>query len=472
MTLRKIILTLLFVIGAPAIFLGLTVGVYGLAKDYTFDRDVPDATFAAPTNRAEARSQDVEHLANFLDVERSFTPATRARAEAIYERLVETAPAMSDAEFELAVAEFIASPNNGHTKVREYDRLDRYNRLPIRGHFFEDGYFVIRAHEGYEDLIGARINRIGTTATNEAFATVQRYIGGELGTQEKYAPYILEAPELVHAAGLSQSASSLTLALTLADGTPRQVTFAPPFPSNADQAARSAQLLSPVTFSQSQPQWHAALRGPGEAPLFLQSIIDWTNVTVLPEIDAVFVQYWTNSSAGVDLAAFNAEARGVIEREAPSVIILDQRMNMGGNYNTTADFIDWLGEALPADGRLYILTAGTTFSAGISSAARALQSAGDRAIIMGEPVGDTLRFWSEDNLIMLPNSGIQIRFNTGYHDLTRVCRWFTQCYWGDMFRPLAVEGLDPDIVVPFTSRDFFAGRDPVLERIYEIEGAQ
>jgi len=472
MTLRKIILTLLFVVGAPALLLGLTVGVYGLAKDYTFDRDVPDATYAAPANRAEARAQDVEHLANFFEVERSFTPTTRARAQAIYDRLTQTAPSMSDAEFELAVAEFVASANNGHTKVREYDRLDRYNRLPIRGHLFEDGYFVIRAHEGYEDLIGARIDRIGDTATSDAFTTVRRFIGGEIGTQDKYAPYILEAPELVHAAGLSPSASSLTLAFTLADGTPRRVTFARPFPSNTDQAARSAQLLSPVTFSQSQPQWDAALRGPGEAPLFLQSIIEWTNVTALPEIDAVYVQYWTNSDAGVDLAAFNAEARAVIEREAPSVIILDQRMNMGGNYNTTADFMNWLGEALPHDGRLYILTAGTTFSAGISSAARALQSAEGRAIIMGEPVGDTLRFWSEDNLITLPNSGIQIRFNTGYHDLTRVCRWFTDCFWSDMFRPLAVESLDPDIFIPFTSRDYFTGRDPVLERIYELEGAR
>ena len=469
MTIRKLILVPVFVILSLALLAAAGVFAFFMALDREFDVAAPDPGFDPPESIAEARLQDVAYLETFLELERSWTPETRAAADRLHDRLRETASAMSDAEFDLAVAEIVASADNAHTKVREYDRLERYSRLPIRFHIFEDGLFVVRAYQGYEGLIGARVDRIGSASAEEALEIVEHYIGGPEGTERKYAPYILESPELLHAAGISSNADGVVIDFTMADGEMRPVHFAHPYPPNTDQAIRSVQLLSPIAFSQSQPEWAAALRGRGELPLYLQSVIEQVNVSALPDIDGVYIQYWTNSSGSADLSAFHREARALIQETNPSVIVLDQRFNLGGNYMNTASFMEWLGQALPADGRLYIVTAGTTFSAGISSTARALQAAADRTILIGEPVGDRLQFWSEDNLLVLPNSGIQIKFSTGYHDLTERCLWFRDCFWIDMFYPLAIDDLDPDIHVPLISVNYFAGQDPVLDRIRELE---
>ena len=136
---------------------GFMLGSYQLLKDWRFNSDAPVANFPPPADAAEARAQDVEHLAMFFELERSWTDETLAAARQQYEQLRASAVDMSDAEFELAVARVVALAGNAHTKVREYNRTPRYSRLPIRGYWFADGYYIIRAHSGYEQYLGHRV---------------------------------------------------------------------------------------------------------------------------------------------------------------------------------------------------------------------------------------------------------------------------------------------------------------------------
>ena len=63
-------------------------------------------------------------------------------------------------------------------------------------------------------------------------------------------------------------------------------------------------------------------------------------------------------------------------------------------------------------------------------------------------------------------------FATGSHDFTRRCTWISDCFWLDIFYPVAVEDMDPDIYVPHTFADYIAGRDPMLERVFQLEQAR
>ena len=117
--------------------------------------------------------------------------------------------------------------------------------------------------------------------------------------------------------------------------------------------------------------------------------------------DLAFVQLKATRGLGAD--AFLAEALIQLEARRPRDIVIDLRFNLGGDLNLTRDFMRALPEI--ASGRVYAITSGRTFSAAISSLGYLRQAAGDRLVIVGEPIGDRLEFWAEGNLITLPGLG-------------------------------------------------------------------
>ena len=161
-----------------------------------------------------------------------------------------------------------------------------------------------------------------------------------------------------------------------------------------------------------------------------------------------------------------------IERRRPRNVVVDLRLNGGGNYLLTAAFAEELPALVPADGRLVLILGHQTFSAAIVMAAILNARAGRRALIVGEQVGDDLTYWSEGDLLVQPNSALRVHYADGYHD------------WRDGYDPAdpryrfnprvaaynrrysaAAGSLDPDITAPLTFRDYLAGRDPALEAI-------
>src|SRR6185503_12822956 len=107
-------------------------------------------------------------------------------------------------------------------------------------------------------------------------------------------------------------------------------------------------------------------------------------------------------------------------------LVLDMRLNGGGDLNNTRDFAETLPALVP--GRVFVLTSPWTFSAAISTVGYLKQKAPSRVTIVGETVGDRLVFFAEG-------------------------------------RPIAVPTLDPEIVAPWTIETYRNGRDPGMEAI-------
>ena len=148
----------------------------------------------------------------------------------------------------------------------------------------------------------------------------------------------------------------------------------------------------------------------------------------------------------------------------PAAVVIDQRLNGGGDYTLTEDLMTDLPALLPAR-PLYVITGNATFSAGINSVAFLRASGGERVIIVGERIGDRERMYGETNAFELPNSGLGMTFNTGLHDVENGCPPFPQCYYRNYFSDVAAGRLDPDIEIGLTAADYLAGRDPVLAAI-------
>ena len=98
---------------------------------------------------------------------------------------------------------------------------------------------------------------------------------------------------------------------------------------------------------------------------------------------------------------------------------------------------------------LVVLVGRLTFSAG-STLALHLERRVPDAVFIGETMGGAPAFWADPDTVTLPYSGLVALVDS-------------------RFNPSPVPGdtrleVRPDIEVPFTSADYFAGRDPVLER--------
>jgi hypothetical protein len=181
-----------------------------------------------------------------------------------------------------------------------------------------------------------------------------------------------------------------------------------------------------------------------------------------PELDALVIDMRQNSDAEKrTIASFLEELEATLKAQRPKNIVLDMRLNGGGDLNTTRDFWQALPKRVP--GRMLVLTSPWTFSAAISSTGYLKQAAPDRVTIVGEAVGDRLNFFAEGKVVELPNSKAQMLYATERHDYATGCRGYADCHEPVVKFPISVSTLAPEIAAPWTIETYLAGRDPGME---------
>ncbi|HEX9158919.1 MAG TPA: hypothetical protein VF835_01725, partial [Rhizomicrobium sp.] len=178
------------------------------------------------------------------------------------------------------------------------------------------------------------------------------------------------------------------------------------------------------------------------------------------------------SRTGWELQPFLSATETEMNAHPPCAIILDLRGNGGGDYTNMWHFTHVLPGLIRPNGHIYVLTDSGTFSAAITTTAFAKDAGGAKAIIIGEPVGDRLSFYSEGGGASLPNSGFSLSFETGKHDYAHPCDDWRNCYWVNWFYPVRVKTLAPDIAVPARFSDWYEGRDPAFETAVALAAQQ
>ena len=447
------------------VFLIVLILTYNLILMNRFESDAPIIKYTNPITIEEARMQDLDYLMMFFQLEKSFTKDTLAIAEKYYQQLIENAPDLGDAEFELAVAKIVAAADNGHTKIREYDRTPKYNRLPIRGHWFADGYFIIRAHQGFEQHLGKRITSIDDVPMFEVLKKLRPYIGGTDEIFKKYIPYLIESPELLYAAKITNNKDEFQLKFE-SNGNSSHATIRASKDYSTEHIARTNILLSPSVYKKSQPKWKPAIKESDQLPVYLKHPLESFQTKQLDSLNAFYVQFRTNNDSSTQsISDFCEKAMSDFQQSSKEYLIIDHRFNVGGNMLKTKDCMKEFPSLVADNGHVFLITSHFTFSAGIYSAAYIAQFGGDKVTIVGTQIGDRLISWAEDNLMVLPNSKIQIKFSTGKHDLTNGCSDWSQCFWKTMNLDLRVNSLKPDISTPLYYSDYIKNIDPALAAI-------
>jgi hypothetical protein len=370
---------------------------------------------------------------------------------------------MSEAQFLFGVASVAALSGNAHDGIAVgQGEWQPTLRLPVQMLWFPDGLIVARAAPQHVDLLGARIVSVEGMTPERLMTYLRRVKGGKDAYLRWSSSWIIHSSEALHALGIARRRDQMRLKLRLRDG--RSVTHvlhSQPVPASPPTLPPQRQWMRDAWPEEAQYRWQSAIRSI-PSPLYSQDQDAWFRMRDLPELDALYVQFRANMDMeGAPIRPFVAQVRERLLTNAPVNLILDLRMDTGGDNETNRALMREIAQRVP--GQIYVLIGSYTYSAGIASAAAIKHDGGQKVVLVGEEVADHLRFWSERALVCLPASKICVKRNKGLWDLTRGCRLEPGCY-GDKY-DVTVRSLAPDIAAPITSRDWLQGNDPGLQAV-------
>jgi hypothetical protein len=423
---------------------------------------LPNSSVSAEPADLLSRATVIDDLTYFRDVwapkERAFTPEARIRFNAFVSDEIASARPMSRSGLALIFARGQAYTGNAHSATNYGEGL--FHPLPISFWIFADGPVVTGTEPGYRDLLGARIKSVGGVAFADAARRIGQFIPGNDERKRYLAPTFLTQLEPLEAAGLASNGKSV-FEFVLSSSRTRRVTLAPAPRTVA--LADSSPWIAALAPLAGKDNWAHVIDAMRTRPLYLGD----PNELAMDRVgdgSVVYIRSTDISNANAVLPkAYNIMDQLVKPGQRPHDAIVDLRFNDGGNFFNIIDFSKELAELIPPDGRIYVIIGRTTLSAAIVFTALLKAEAKGRATIVGEPVGDNLKWWSEGNTLTAPNSKLPLDYTTGYHDWANGCKDLDRCYWPVVFHGVAVGTLNPDIPVNMTFTQYAQGDDPSLD---------
>ena len=425
---------------------------------------VQPAAGCASVSEAGSRRSDLQEFRELvLGRDHSYATQARAEAETRLARLESDAARISAAAFELELARLVALADNGHTMAFASPRSRRYNHVGLRLVPLGQDFYVLRARDENADLLGARlagIDRQPLEALREAARTLS---GGLPAWRDRFAPYLLESPEQMEALGLVPQREGAVYRFTTIDGTTVERRLEAGPPGGARERGDSSRWLHPELQESEKGSWRTLI-SPGQAPWSLLDPDEPFRWRDAPEIEGMVIELRQSTDhGGRSIRSFFEEMTRRLRESRPANLVLDMRLNGGGDLTRTRDFMQSLPGLVP--GRIFALTSPWTFSAAISSLGYLKQTAPGRVTIVGEPVGDRLQFWAEGRPLELSYSHAMIQIATQRHDYLTGCRTFADCHEEVRVHPISVTTLDPDLPAPWTIDAYRSGRDPAMEAV-------
>ena len=353
------------------------------------------------------------------------------------DRLSANVPRFDDERILAEFAHLASFAGDGHTYMLPFAaRRVTAHMLPLRFFLFSDGLYVIDAFPGYEKWIGSKVVRFGTTPAAEVVERMRPTL-----SMDNRFTYLWTVPAFLSFRGYLENFAdgidpdSVALTLIPRGEKERRVVIAPVV---APQLRGIPKLLA------------SRVGGAPAAPLYLSNVGQNFWFRPLSE-DVLYVQFnQVMNSPQESLAAFAQRLGDSVRRMNPKAIIVDVRHNNGGNLNLLPPLMDVFRgyESARKDGRIYVLMGRNTFSA--AQVFLAQMDRDTHAIFAGEPSSSRPNFVGEERPVQLPWSGAIGSISDRYHETIP----------GD-----TREWIEPRIKLTLSSLDYFANRDPLLEKV-------
>jgi hypothetical protein len=399
----------------------------------------------------------------FLALDRSFTPEARRQFRNTITELQKTVDQKTDEQIIVALAKAVALAKNAHTRLYLLRNRTELRRYPIRVWWFADGLYVVRATPEYSGLLGTKILRIGGRSVDQVKRSVEPLFAGNNSWRTYMSGYSMTSPDVLIGLGLIRSDGKTQIEFSNRLGKKGKRQLEPLALRRSDKPTESWWDLCP-TRPRDDGTWLSALSiMPGRLPLYLQNTERQYWSQYLSQRRLFYVQFnrAANAPSGESLAEFGKRVLASLQSTVVEKIVVDVRFNTGGDLSIGKPFIDRLAAyAKQRQIKVYVIVGRATFSAGLFHALQLRQEAD--AILVGEPVGDELDFWSEGGNVLTPNSKLSLHYADRFHSMSSIERPEFREYLVTE-TDLSITNAAPDILANMTARDYCAGRDRALE---------
>ncbi len=350
-------------------------------------------------------------------------------------------PTLKEHEIIAGLARIVSSFEYGHTALGLRNGPVKFHRIPFNLYHFNDGVYIQGVHKDYEKALGAKVIAIEGVPVADALKAIRPIVPAENDQFFKaYGINYLAIPEVLHAQKVTKALKN-TVSFTLERN---GKTFKQNF-----TAVEMQRTPSRYGYIKEQGDWLDA-REEGELPLYIKNLDKIYYYEYLPEQKTVYVRHsQIQDDPGEDIPSFYKRVFDFIDKNDVERLILDVRLNGGGNNYKNKPVITGIirTEKINQKGKLFVIIGRRTFSA-CQNLVNELDNY-TNALFVGEPTAENINFYGDTRQVQLPNSKIPV--------------FLSFAWWQD--KPQWENGpwTAPHLAIDMSFEDYRLNRDPVLE---------
>lgn len=401
--------------------------------------------------RSEKWIEDLAYFENeYLAESRIFPKDSISSCKTLLAHLRTKLDTLSDNKIILQLSRCVAMANNGHTTIQ----LSWMDKIPLRFYWFSDGLYIIKTDSSSAQYLGTRVLDINSIEIDTVLKRLKPYLSGIDSFKKFTATNYLASPEILNGIGLTAHDS---MRLTLLKGKDTlEVTFKVKEMPNSKYEYETWDDLYPDW--NKNDSWNYLLTKNDSLPLYLKHMNEGVFFTFL---DSKKIAYFSINALWYKCKDFKGKIEefiGKLKTKTDYNVVLDLRYYTGGNYLIPTKLATKPPKIIDDDKKIYLITSRMTFSAGLVTAARIKYFAKDKIVVVGEKVGDNLKFWAEGDYYNLPNSGIKIQDAKYQHDWQDDKFTLGKTFWVNAFYGVPAKNLNVNKEIQLSFEDYLNGR--------------
>ena len=340
-------------------------------------------------------------------------------------------PSMTSSQIRAAMSRLVAMGQDSHTNLY----ISAASRsFPFFAMHFADGWYLTAIDPASKDKLGWKLIALGGIAPDDLLDAVAPYIPhNNRAWLVQQAPSYLSLEDILNAMGLLTSRGTIRLDVQDSGGSTASLELSP----------GATGYTSDVVLGASLPLYR---QRPDENYWYQYDVAD----------HLLYIRYrHCREQSGRPSYAFWQDVLAAFDQNPVDRFVIDFRDNSGGEDGMIYPLLNGLQDRFQRFGnptRLYLLMNGGTFSSALLN----VQSFKEYQVavgvpfirLFGEPTGGNPNSFTQVFAFQLPASGIGFQLSLRYY--------------GSMFKD---DSLQPDVLVPLRSDQYFQGSDPVWDAV-------
>lgn len=394
----------------------------------------------------------------FLNTAKTYTEDSRDSCKVILNSLKERVDELSDTQIILGLSKCVVLADNGHTTLP----IGSKKKIPLRFYRFSEGIHVVRSDSAHQKYLGAKVLKINNIDINEIERQLFPYISGIERAKLNRTIDLITSPKILKEAGIIDTEEFLAVTL-LHNNKIEEVSLSATLHKDRAWWKNWANLY-PVNDNEA---YFFLKSNKQQLPLYLREADQGVFYSFF---DKEKIAYFHINSFWEDCPNFKERIDNFNEElktKRDYDVVIDLRFYTGGDYTYANKLATKPPKIINQDKNIYLITSNKTYSAAIVTAARVKYYAKNRIVIVGEEVGDRLKFWAESKACELPNSGINAYNPRKEHDWKDNKRGIFRTHITNFLYGVPAKELKVNKEIQISFKDYLKNRDSILEWIIE-----